>query len=440
METHTHTIRMRQRGVEGRGDAPAMARREPCRRGPRSPLVRRGRRGATLSVDVARSAAVTGHSRTRFPIPGFGRLVARRSQLARAMSPLLAILSVTGWMSPSAVHTFGASPKSLSTNILAPRMAASSSTVSAPHAASGHEKKSVLVLGWFFAKERELEYVRRMYEKNGFDEVVVQPSEVGVISKPRGWYRLMRRRLQPDRLGPERGPLPNESLSREFTVVHCLSGGFLALYVLLRSGIDLRFATLLCDSTPILPKPSAFARFVRAYIRSVGLALPPFAESVLTWLVAWRWRAGILYIRMRHMLLRALGRPQGEALSAWQEGPVQWGLAGDYDRVARHALGTVFAACARHDGFRSLELLYNPEDPFLDMDGVREAASEAQACGLNVRETQVKADHIKACFSSPKTVFGVLDESGPCAKADLIASTQTPDHERIARLVVQGEA
>jgi hypothetical protein len=336
---------------------------------------------------------------------------------------LLAILSVAGWTA-------------------APRMTAmpaAAAVSSAPSTSAESPKKSVLVLGWFFAKERELEYVKKMYKKSGYDEVVIEPSTFGVISKPRGWYRIMRRRLQPNRKTADSDG-PYSSLSREFDVVHCLSGGFLALYVILSSGVDLRFSTLLCDSTPILPKPSAFSRFACAFLKSVGLSLPlkllPMPEALLTRLVAMRWQIGITYIRLRHSLLQLLGRPQGEVLSTFQAGPVSWGLAGDYDRIARHALGTVYRACAGHAGFRSLELLYNPDDPFLDPDAVRYAASEAAACGVPVQETHVQADHIKALFVQPKTIFNVLSESEERGATEPSAA----NHERIAKLVAHGEA
>ena len=102
--------------------------------------------------------------------------------------------------------------------------------------------KSALILGWFFATERELEYVRRTYQKKfGFDDVVVAPSKV-IDHNPRSWCRAMRRRLG----GSSQPP---HALDRHFDVVHACSGGFLALFVLLRSGVSLRFNQLLLDST-----------------------------------------------------------------------------------------------------------------------------------------------------------------------------------------------
>merc|ERR1719424_2208393 len=276
--------------------------------------------------------------------------------------------------------------------------------------------RSVLVMGWFFATDRELDYVRRMYSRNGFTDVVIQPSQVGIIAKPRGWYRSMRRRLQPRRRqkhADRNDPLPTEQLGRHFDVVHCMSGGFLALYVLLRSKVGLRFSTLLCDSTPILPKPAAFTRFARAYLASIGLRLPLklLPERLHQWLVEGRWWLSIFYIKMKHRLLTLLGRLQGVELNRWMSGPVDWGLSGDYDRVATHALGTIYEGAAQCAGSEII-FLYNKADPFIDPADVANAAELAREVGLAVREVETSTDHIKALFSSPRTVFSLLRRGG----------------------------
>jgi len=282
----------------------------------------------------------------------------------------------------------------------------------------GDTGRSALILGWFFAKDRELEYVRRMYAKNGFDEVVIRPSKVGLISKPRGWYRTLRRQLQPGRrrAEPRSQSVDSQSLDsldRHFDVVHCMSGGFLALYVLLRSKVGLRFSTLLCDSTPILPKPAAFTRFARAYLASIGLRLPLklLPERLHQWLVEGRWWLSIFYIKMKHRLLTLLGRLQGVELNRWMSGPVDWGLSGDYDRVATHALGTIYEGAAQCAGSEII-FLYNKADPFIDPADVANAAELAREVGLAVREVETSTDHIKALFSSPRTVFSLLRRGG----------------------------
>ena len=232
-------------------------------------------------------------------------------------------------------------------------------------------ERSVLVLGWFFASKRELDYVRRAYARNGYTHIEIVPSAVSVISKPRGWYRTIRRQLQPTRASTE--PKPNAHLGRHYDVVHCLSGGFLAMYVLRRSGVPVTFSSLLLDSTPILPKPAAFTRFTRAYLNSVGLTLPLklLPSALHLRLVQLRWNLGLMYVQLRHRLLSALGREQGAPLEHWTQGPVGWALKGDYTRVARHALGTIYQAAER--GARVM-FVANPDDPYIDTSDVEEAA------------------------------------------------------------------
>jgi hypothetical protein len=273
--------------------------------------------------------------------------------------------------------------------------------------------------------------------------VVIEPSLVSVVTKPRGWYRAMRHRLQPrrvEKLAATDRPLPREALGRHFDVVHCLSGGFLQLYVLLRSGVDLTFDTALFDSTPILPRPSSFARFTRAYLASVGLGplLVALPRRVHQFLVRARWTLSLLYIRAKHLALRGLRRLQGDALEKWTEGPVRWALDNDYDRVAVHALGTLYEAAAAVRGSRLL-FLHNLDDPFVDVDEIQMAAELAEGAGLSTRTQLVDVDHVKALFACPRKVFAFLAESA----AEVAASPgappgREPDREMIRRMVVDG--
>ena len=94
----------------------------------------------------------------------------------------------------------------------------------------------------------------------------------------------------------------NAELDREFDVVHCMSGGFLNLYLLLSAHVPLRCRTLVMDSTPILPQPRAFVRFARAYMRENGLAAVPalLPEPLHTAFYTARWSLGALYVRIKH--------------------------------------------------------------------------------------------------------------------------------------------
>ena len=80
-----------------------------------------------------------------------------------------------------------------------------------------------------------------------------------ILSKPRGWYRTFVASVKSD-----------NQLARKYDVVHCMSGGFLNLYLTLASGAQLEFDTLVLDSTPIMPKPSSFVRFLRAWLEDSG--------------------------------------------------------------------------------------------------------------------------------------------------------------------------
>ena len=122
-----------------------------------------------------------------------------------------------------------------------------------------------------------------------------------------------------------------------------------------------------------------------------------------------RWTLSVLYIRTKHQLASLLGQLQGCELNQWAgaEGPVAWALAGDYDRVARHALGTIYEGAAQCKD-SNLIFMYNPKDPYLDAKDVQLSASLAHEVGLPVHEVHVQADHVKALFSVPRTIFGLL--------------------------------
>jgi len=280
--------------------------------------------------------------------------------------------------------------------------------------------------------------VRKAYDKNGFD-VTIQPSIVNVLAKPRGWYRTLRRRLQPNRKTPEPEP---HALGRKFDVVHCLSGGFLSLYVLRRSRVALTFQTLLLDSTPILPKPAAFTRFTRAYLQSAGFSLPlrVFPRKLHQWLVKTNWLIALLYVQLRHRFLRAIGRLQGKDLDEWTSGPVDWAVRNDYGRVAKHAMGSVLEGAAED---ARLVFMYNPDDPYLDVADVREAANLAASVGARVDTVVTDCDHVQAMFKMPSKVFNILNELPVQPAESSAVSTSSGTYsaisaDRVAELVREG--
>jgi len=324
---------------------------------------------------------------------------------AAMLSPLLSLLAASAMRPPPAMMP--------TCRALPPRMSSAQVTAAAVIAdtppSSG--ERSALVLGWFFAKDRELDYVRRMYEKNGFTDIVIKASQVAVVSKPRGWYRSLRARLPGNAQQPSDDD-DEPDLDRHFDVVHCMSGGFLALYVMLQSGVKLRFSQLLFDSTPILPKPAAFTKFARAYLRSIGLTLPLklLPKRLHQGLILARWWISIYYIQLKHRVLSMLGRQQDAKLDRWQRGPVKWALRGDYDRVSRHALGTIYDTAAQGSGSEII-FLYNPDDPFISETDVSAAADLARTVGLRTKQVHVGADHIKAIFKMPRTLFDLIGEA-----------------------------
>eukprot|EP00611_Tribonema_gayanum_P031662 TRINITY_DN9208_c0_g1_i1.p2 TRINITY_DN9208_c0_g1~~TRINITY_DN9208_c0_g1_i1.p2 ORF type:complete len:246 (-),score=78.94 TRINITY_DN9208_c0_g1_i1:894-1631(-) len=110
--------------------------------------------------------------------------------------------------------------------------------------------KSVLVLSWFFANPRELKLVERVYRRFGYADVQIYESPVAALSKPRGWYRTFIGSLREDKGGSGGGGSGggdgggSAALARSFDLVHCMSGGFLQLYLLLAAGVALDFKTL----------------------------------------------------------------------------------------------------------------------------------------------------------------------------------------------------
>jgi hypothetical protein len=109
-----------------------------------------------------------------------------------------------------------------------------------------------------------LQLVERVYKRYGYTDIHIHESPVKLLSKPRGWYRTFVSSVT--NVDDEQ----HEQLARHYDVVHCMSGGFLNLYLLLAAGVPLLFDHLVLDSTPIMPKPSSFVRFTRAYLADNG--------------------------------------------------------------------------------------------------------------------------------------------------------------------------
>jgi len=125
-----------------------------------------------------------------------------------------------------------------------------------------------------------------------------QESIVKEIATPRGWYRTYDRFVSGDAVSKEL----QATLGQNFDVVHCMSGGFLNLALVLSSKIPAKFKVLVLDSTPIMPQPKAFVRFARAYMSDHGLDLITklLPERFHTWIYTSRWGVGGAYVRAKH--------------------------------------------------------------------------------------------------------------------------------------------
>lgn len=278
------------------------------------------------------------------------------------------------------------------------------------------EAKSALVLGWFFASERQLEFVQRLYKKNGYTDVVVQESPVPLVAKPGGWYKRV---LDTNKgivgEGTEGSPAGEaHPLARKFDVVHVMSGGFLNLYQLLFAGVKIDFNTLVLDSTPILPKPASFTRFARAYMQTVDLKWVPklVPAKVHLAFVSMKWLMAMLLIKIKHklrMIFRAVGfgkqwePPQQLVLMQQQASKA---IRGRYTDTIEHTLQTVFGRENLHTIF-----VYNPEDPFINPTDVKNTMARATELGCKVEEVNVKHDHVQTLFRQPKAIFNAVAAS-----------------------------
>ena len=292
-------------------------------------------------------------------------------------------------------------------------------------AAETSDGKSALVLGWFGAQDKELEFVKKIYKKKGFSDVVVHASPIASCSKPRGWYRSVASLSKATAGGggadaDADAVVRAAEISRPFDVVHVMSGGFLNLYLTLMAGVPLKFDTLVLDSTPILPKPASFTRFARAYMASMKdspVALIP--KLVPAWLhlayVSSRWTVSSAYVGLKHVacsLLAKLGLGSSAAagtrkLSSFAPTAVTM----RYGPIVDHCIETIFGgqqSSQTKDG-KPLHAIFvhNPEDPYINNDDLKATSARARDdYGCTVDEVEVPTDHVKANFRKPAAIFG----------------------------------
>ena len=199
-----------------------------------------------------------------------------------------------------------------------------------------------------------------------------------------GWYgRMVCGGAGPAAAAGERG-------GRHYDVVHAQSGGFLQLYLLLRTGAVRSMDTLVLDSTPIMPRPDALAAFAHGG--------RPLARALL--LV--RWAVELRLVWLAHAVRRLLRRST-PSLDAWvASGPVALAGAG---RGRRSSAPRSAAASSRRRGPSAcLQPGRRPPTPPTACAMAWAAEEPPRAGGDDGRP--------RRRFAAPQVVFGLLDGGG----------------------------
>eukprot|EP00282_Hemiselmis_andersenii_P014250 CAMPEP_0114128674 /NCGR_PEP_ID=MMETSP0043_2-20121206/11059_1 /TAXON_ID=464988 /ORGANISM="Hemiselmis andersenii, Strain CCMP644" /LENGTH=356 /DNA_ID=CAMNT_0001221881 /DNA_START=125 /DNA_END=1195 /DNA_ORIENTATION=- len=267
--------------------------------------------------------------------------------------------------------------------------------------------KSVLIIAWFHAEPKQLELVKRIYKKKGFTDIVVQESPVHQISTPRGWYQTFISCVKDG--GPNKDG-KGENIARQFDLVHCMSGGFLQLYLLLAAKVPIRFNRLVMDSTPILPQPKAFVRFARAYMDDNGLSVVPkvLPLSLHNGYQTARWSIGATYVRLKHKgfikkQLQGLEPALFEATNDWTRWAARNSAKNKYDIIVDNAIETVFNREGLHTTF-----LYNKDDRYINTDEIQSIIAKCEEFGGKADEVLTQTGHIETIFRKPKLLFDAI--------------------------------
>eukprot|EP00933_Yihiella_yeosuensis_P055943 TRINITY_DN5491_c3_g1_i1.p1 TRINITY_DN5491_c3_g1~~TRINITY_DN5491_c3_g1_i1.p1 ORF type:complete len:472 (-),score=56.01 TRINITY_DN5491_c3_g1_i1:94-1488(-) len=281
-----------------------------------------------------------------------------------------------------------------------------------------HFTGSAVIFGWFGASPRELELAQRVYRKNGFHDVTVVASPIKEMTSPRGWHQVVKKHRE---LGDK------HPLARRVDVVHCLSGGFLNFYLLRAAGVPLECGdALLLDSTPILPKPKAFATFTRQFLRDSGKtrAVKLVPKALHERLVRWRWQVSAASVFVTQWLRRLGGvfrqaktrGPADSKLKTWTQFCMASAIKCSYGDVVDHMTSTIFGSSTKVSSPKRVVFLHNPEDPYLDSDDVESTMSRAREMAPAVERCAVKTGHIETLFRKPKQVFNALYASEETSK------------------------
>lgn len=277
--------------------------------------------------------------------------------------------------------------------------------------ASASPKKKVLILSWFYAQPKELELVRRIYAKKGY-EVQIHESRVEEVARPRGWYHTYERYVKGDGISQEL----SDKIYKDWDIVHAMSGGFLNLALILAPvSKEITFKKLVLDSTPILPNPVSFVRFARAYMQENGLqwANKIVPERVQTGYQTARWSLGAAYVRSKHKLKgkftpkRWLGMMPADTVKEMEEW-TRWAshssMLNRYEEMSARSIESIFKA----KGLKQVTFLYNPKDPYLNQDDVQRCIDFASNEGLDINIVHSPCNHIETVFRKPKLLFEAL--------------------------------
>lgn len=282
-------------------------------------------------------------------------------------------------------------------------------------AAPAKEGKSVLIFSWFYAAPKELELVRRIYKKKGFTNIEVQESIVKEIATPRGWYRTYDKFVSGEAVNKEL----QARLGQEFDVVHCMSGGFLNLALVLSAKIPIKFKVLVLDSTPIMPQPKAFVRFARAYMMDNGLDVVTkiLPEPVHTWFYTSRWGIGGVYVRLKHKLSslfgikgpRRLGEIPSQEMETWTRWATHVAMLDRYENMTQVTIDTVINPSA--SGMEECIFMYNPNDPYVNPDDVQMVIDRCPKMKVTPTVVHVGNKHIETVFRKPNILFNAIDKA-----------------------------
>merc|ERR1711918_19419 len=140
---------------------------------------------------------------------------------------------------------------------------------------------------------------------------------------------------------------------------------------------------------------SAFGRFAGAWLESKGKK-SHLSEKARTQMIHLRWSTTLRYLRAKHRLFRVVGHDAPPELQDWMDGPMPFACHGDYDRFCEITVGTVLSAAGKGHTKPRFVFMYNPDDPFIDINDVKWVIELTEEAGFDVVESPVSYEHVQA--------------------------------------------